>query len=534
MPVVNSIGSSTSKIHEETQKKIRSSGWVALVGAGPGDPGLLTLRGKQLLDQADVIVHDQLLHPELLSYRTNAQYVFVGKSAGHTTLPQPQIEQVLIDLAKSGKGVVRLKGGDPFTFGRGGEECQALAAAGVRFEVVPGVTAAAGAAAYAGIPLTHRDTNSAVLFFTGHAREGVADEETGLAPPLDWSALAKLPALVMYMGVKSLAEVLSKLLAAGLPAETPAAAVQWATWDKQRTVTATAESLAAAVASAGINAPAILFFGKQVLLRDQLDWAGKRPLAGKTVLVTRTGPASSDLRQDLRNFGARVVEAPMLHTLPNPDLATLAPLLLRLNAMDCIVLASWRGVESLKDQLQAAGLDVRALGRAKLAAVGRHTADACWQMLGVRPEIVPQDGGEGSRALLNELQTVGMVTGKRLALIRADVGLAGVAEKLLAGGAAEVIELPVYLSTPASEIPPHAIALLRAGEVDWITFTSGLTARRLIELLGPEKTLLTGIKRVSIGPMTSQTLAELGFPATVQAATSHMGDVADAIVSYQP
>jgi uroporphyrinogen III methyltransferase/synthase len=295
-------------------------GIVYLVGAGPGDPGLITVRGQTLLALADVIVYDALANPRLLETNSDAEKIFVGKRAADHSMPQEQINALLIEKAKAGKRVVRLKGGDPFVFGRGGEECEALAAAGVRFEVVPGVTAAIAAPAYAGIPVTHRDLNSSFTLITGHEREEEYQDPAAVGrgrqpartSDIDWSAIAKLPCVAFYMGVKSLPRICQTLIEHGMPADTPAATIQHGTLPRQRTVVGTLADLPQRVTDAKIAPPALTIVGKVVALRQTLNWFETRPLFGQTIVVTRTRQQASELSAKLEELGADVIEAPTI------------------------------------------------------------------------------------------------------------------------------------------------------------------------------------------------------------------------------
>src|SRR4051794_7563387 len=295
-------------------------GIVSLVGAGPGDPGLLTLRGAELLARADVVVYDYLANPQLLAHcRPGAERIYVGKKAASHSMTQEQINALLVEHGKAGKRVVRLKGGDPFVFGRGGEECEALAAAGIAFEVVPGITAALAAPAYAGIPVTHRDFNSSFTFVTGHEKEEEYKDAQAKnrtpgagASDLDWFAIAKLPCIAFYMGVKSLPRICQKLVEHGMSPDMPAATIRWGTTPRQRTVTGTVATLPERVAAAKLGPPALTIIGHVVELRATMNWFERRPLFGQTVVVTRTRQQASELTDRLTTLGASILEAPTI------------------------------------------------------------------------------------------------------------------------------------------------------------------------------------------------------------------------------
>src|SRR4051794_17017727 len=301
-------------------------GIVYLVGAGPGDPGLITVRGAKLLESADVVVYDYLSNPELLRHCPKAEAIYVGKKAASHSMTQDQINALLVEHGRAGRRVVRLKGGDPFVFGRGGEECEALAAAGMPFEVVPGITAAIAAPAYAGIPVTHRDFNSSFTFITGHEKEEEYKDpdSRGRQPArgssdLDWASIAKLPCLAFYMGVKSLSRICQKLIEHGMAPDTPAATIRWGTTPRQRTVVSTVKNLPTEVGQAGLKPPALTIVGRVVSLRDTLNWFERRPLFGQTVAVTRTRQQASELSQKLADLGADVIEAPTIELASSSD-----------------------------------------------------------------------------------------------------------------------------------------------------------------------------------------------------------------------
>lgn len=498
-------------------------GMVHLVGAGPGDPGLLTVKGAKLLERADVVVYDYLSNPRLLGYCPRAQVVYVGKKAAQHTLTQDEINQLLVDFAKAGKNVVRLKGGDPFVFGRGGEECEFLAKNNVPFEVVPGITAAIGAPAYAGIPVTHRDLNSSFTFITGHEKEEeykdpaarARDVATG-SSDLDWSVIAKLPCIAFYMGVKSLPRICARLIENGMPAETPAAAIRWGTTAKQQTVAATLATLAAEVEKVGLKPPALTIIGKVVSLRPVMNWFESRPLFGQTIVVTRTRQQASDLSDRLSELGADVIEAPTIELAPASDQGQIDHALSRAGEFDWLVFTSANGVEFAKKRLLEIGKDVRALGKVKVAAIGDATAAAIREHLAITPDLSPTRFV--AEALADEFAHRGEIAGKRFLLLRADIARPILVERLIAGGAADVLDIPIYETRIPASLPEPLLAALSAGEVNWITFTSSSTAKNFAQLLGPDYAAkLKNVRLASIGPITTQTLNDLGLPPTIQA-----------------
>ncbi|HYM66575.1 MAG TPA: uroporphyrinogen-III C-methyltransferase, partial [Patescibacteria group bacterium] len=360
-------------------------GVVYLVGAGPGDPGLMTARSLELIATADVVFHDRLIPPGALdSARPGAELIYVGKRPGVPSLLQEEIGERLIEAARAGRSVVRLKGGDPFVFGRGGEEGEALRAAGVEFEVVPGVTAGVAATAYAGIPVTHRDDASAVAFVTGHE-----DPEKG-ETALDWEALAAFPGtLVFYMGVKRLAENAAALIEAGRDPDEPAAAVERGTMTGQRTVTATLSTLAGEVERERIGAPALIVVGPVVGRREALAWLERRPLHGRRVVVTRASAQASGLAATLRELGADVVELPAIRIEPRIEADQVRRAVEDIGDYALICLTSPNGVRLLFEALEKAGLDARALANATVAAIGPGTARALTRR-GIAADVVPE------------------------------------------------------------------------------------------------------------------------------------------------
>jgi uroporphyrinogen III methyltransferase/synthase len=492
-------------------------GVVFLVGAGPGDPGLLTLRGADLLAAADLVVYDALVNPRLLSHAPEAEKIYVGKRASSHSMTQDQINTLLVEHGKAGKNVVRLKGGDPFVFGRGGEECEALAAAGVRFEVVPGITAAIAAPAYAGIPVTHREFNSSFTFLTGHEKEEeYRDSEArtrapGAGSDIDWASIAKLPCVAFYMGVKSLPRICAKLIEHGLSPGTPAATIQSGTTSRQKTVVATVADLPAKIAEAGIKPPAMTIIGKVVSLRQTMNWFETRPLFGQTIIVTRARDQASELTTKLEALGATVLEAPSIELVSVDDTA---PLLAALQqSHDWIIFTSVNGVRFAKQRLFELGLDVRVFGHAKLAAIGEPTAAAIREQLGLKVDLVPKRFV--AEALAEDLLAQFPVAGKSFLLLRADIARPLLKERLQEAGARQVLDIPIYETRPLGEYPPEILAALERGEVNWITFTSSSTVKNFLAAAPGIQT--DRIKLASIGPITSSTMVANGLQPTAEA-----------------
>lgn len=480
---------------------------VYLVGAGPGDPGLLTSRALELIAAADVIVHDRLIPAQALSAaRQDAEVIYAGKEGGGESVAQEEIEALLIEHGRAGKEVVRLKGGDPFVFGRGGEEALTLAAAGIAFEIVPGVTAGVAAPAYAGIPVTHREQASAVAFVTGH--EDPAKPELAL----DWDALARFPGtLVMYMGVRRLEAIAARLLAAGRPGAEPAAVIERGTFSDQRAVTGTLETIAGLASEAAVRPPALAVFGRVVALGERLEWFGKGPLARLSVAVTRARAQASGLASRLRGLGATVVEAPAIRIVPldGPPPA--------LDRYDLVCLTSANGVRLLFERLAAQGRDARALAGRRVAAIGPGTAGALREH-GVIADVVPERFvAEG---LVEALADVPV----RRALIARASEARSVLPEALASRGAEVDELALYetLAEPLTEQQ-----LTAAERANYVTFTSSSTVRFFLEGGGK---LGDGTRIVSIGPVTSATLREHGLEPHVEAARHDLDGLVQALL----
>jgi uroporphyrinogen III methyltransferase/synthase len=495
-------------------------GRVFLVGAGPGDPGLLTARAQELIAQADTILYDRLIPADALEgARADAELLFVGKEGGGESVPQEQTEALLVERARAGRQVVRLKGGDPFVFGRGGEEALALRAAGIPFEVVPGITAGVAAAAYAGIPVTHRGLASAVALVTGHEDPG----KDGAA--LDWPALAAFPGtLVFYMGVRHLPHIATSLMAAGRPPAEPAAVVERGTLPAQRTVTGTLATIAARAQVEGVRPPSVTVVGAVAELAEHLAWRAPLPLSGRTVAVTRARAQASGLARRLSELGAEVVQAPVIRIRPLPaavpvsydvDASSPAPgpatasLPLDLSPYDLVCLTSPNGVACLFERLAACDppADARALAGARVAAIGPGTARALAEH-GISADVVPE------RFVAESLvQALAEIPVTRALIARAREARDVLPDALRTRGAAvEVLEL---YETVAEPLSPLALAAARAA--DYITFTSSSTVRFFLAAAGGTADLSSTTRIVSIGPVTSATLREHGMEPHVEA-----------------
>jgi uroporphyrinogen III methyltransferase/synthase len=511
-----------------------ATGTVYLVGAGSGDPGLITVRGMELLQRADVVVYDALANPLLLKHCPQAQPIYVGKRAASHSMTQEQINAVLIEHGKKpGNRVVRLKGGDPFVFGRGGEECEALFDAGIKFEVVPGITAAIAAPAYAGIPVTHRDLNSSFTFLTGHEKEEqykddqAKTREAGAGSDVDWKSIARLPCIAFYMGVKSLPRISASLIENGMSPDTPAATIQWGTHPTQRTIVGTVATLPALVAKAKITPPAMTIIGQVVKLREKLNWFETRPLFGQTIIVTRTRDQASELSQQLADLGANVLEAPTIELVPIDDPAIVSTPL-NDGPWDWLIFTSKNGVSCTKQKLFEAGLDVRAFGSAKIATVGEATAAAVRDELGLKVDLCPEEFV--AEALADALSSTDGIRGKRFLLFRAEIARTVLIERLNAGCAATVRDVAIYQTKSPDALLPEVTQALANYTVQWITFTSSSTAKNFVALLGPDyKNQLAGIRLASIGPITTATVKELGLSPAVEANPHTVQGVVNAI-----
>ena len=512
------------------------NGIVYLVGAGPGDPGLLTLRGAQLIKRAEVLVYDYLASPRILDLApAGCRRVYVGKMSGHHAKTQDEINDLLIRQAKEGRVVVRLKGGDPYVFGRGGEEAQELRRAGVVFEVAPGVSSTVAAAAYAGIPLTHRDFSSQAVLVTGHEK---ADQEKageqfspdsaepgelhhrhdGVKPLRghDWQALARMGTISMVMGVRNLSHICQNLIEAGKPADTPAALIQWGTTTRQRTLVATLADLAPKAEAARIGPPALFVAGGVVSLRDQLNWFESRPLFGQRILVTRSREQASRLSGVLEELGAEVWERPTIAIEPIVDHMYLKTTFDRLPDCDWLVFTSPNGAQIFLKNLFDDGADARALAGLQIAAVGPGTAEAL-KPFGLKPDLVP--GEYVAESLLAALRARN-VSGKKIILARALDGRDILPDGLAEAGA-QVTDLAVYKTV--NPVWPEPLP----GVPDLVTFTSSSTAAGLAGMIPPEER--KNYPAASIGPVTTRTARELGFPVAVEAEKSTVDSLVLAI-----
>lgn len=500
------------------------AGSVSLIGAGPGDPSLISLKAAVRIVQADAVVHDALANKALLQLASDkAERIYVGKRAGAHKMAQEQINDLLVELAKAGKRVARLKGGDPLIFGRGSEEAERLAHEGVPFEIVPGITAAAGAAAYAGIPLTDRRHTSTLTFVTGH------EDPTKEDSSIDYAALAKMGSLVLYMGLRTLPQHARSLIAAGMRPDTPAAVVSRATLPQQRSVVGTIQDIAGKAEAAGIVAPALTLIGGAVSLRETISWFERLPLFGRTVAVTRTRHQVSALAARLAALGANVIEAPTIELAPGEP-GPIDEALRNLSRYSWLIVTSVNGVEALVRQMRQRGLDARALGHLRIGAIGSATAESLGRYF-LQADVVPD--AFVAEALATALQKADAFAGKRVLLFRADIARPALTHALQQLGAI-CDDVSAYKIGKPAGLPAELAEALTAGRLNWITFTSSSTFSNLRELLGPNaEKHLRDVKIASIGPVTSEALRNAGLEPTVEAKPYTVEALVEAIVAEE-
>ncbi len=500
-------------------------GKVYLVGAGPGDPGLLTLKGLECLKRADLILYDGLVNPLLLRHTTaRAERTSRSQSPSDRLLKQNEINQRLIDAARVGKTVVRLKGGDPFIFGRGSEEATALAKARIPYEIVPGITAATAAGAYAGISMTHREFASAVAFVTGHE-----DPSKG-QPSLDYSVLAAFPGtLVFYMGLHKIETIVESLLQAGKAPLTPAIVISRATYPDQRTVAAPLHELVAAVRVASLHAPSLIIVGECVSLREEIAWFEHLPLIGKRIGITRPVEQAATVIAQCLELGAQPVLLPTIQILPPADWNQVDAMLERLNEFDWLIFTSVNGVHGLLRRLWEAGHDLRRLATIKVAVIGTATA-AALNDYHLRADLVPDSFR--AEALAEALSP--HVSGKRILWARASRGRDVLPSKLETAGA-RVEQLVVYQNVDVDALPAAELHRIENGNLDWIGLSSPSIARSLKSLLTPAALAAIGqsVQLASISPVTTEAAKEVGLPIRVEAETYTWDGILDAISSTE-
>ncbi len=504
----------------ESKSKAKN-GKVYLVGAGPGDLGLVTLRAQECIEAADVIAYDHLANPEMLNWaRDDAEIIYAGKQAGEHSLSQQEINALLVEKAREGKEVVRLKGGDPFVFGRGAEEAKAIVDAGIEFEIVPGITSAIAGPAYAGIPVTHRAENSHVTFFTGH--EDPAKAESAI----DYAALAKLGGTqVMLMGVDRLGPITREMLKQGVREDLPVALVRRATTGRQETLTGNLKDIAQRAVASGFEAPAVAVFGEVVALRESLNWYEKRPLSGKRIVVTRTRKQASALSEKLRVLGAQVIELPTIRIEPPTDLRAFAELVQDAHIYDWIVFTSANGVEAFFEVFYKLYDDAREIGAARIAAIGPATAQRV-KDFHLHIDLQPEEFV--AEAVTREFRKQGSVENLRILLVRAEKARDVLPKELSALGAI-VDEAFAYRTVPETRDTTGARQQLAKEGADLITFTSSSTVENFLALGLPWP---KGIKVASIGPVTSKTARDHGLKIDIEARRHDIEGLVQAIREF--
>jgi uroporphyrinogen III methyltransferase/synthase len=497
--------------------KKENKGICILAGAGPGDIGLVTLRAREAVEQADVVVYDYLCNPEILKWvPAGAEIVFAGKKSGQHTLSQEEINQFLVKKTKEGKRVVRLKGGDPFVFGRGGEEAETLAAAGLPFEIVPGISSAIAVPAYAGIPLTHRDFASAFTVFTGH--EDPAKQET----VIDYKALiAGKGTLVMLMGMERLASVVPELLENGAVPSLPVALIRWGTTGRQQTLIGELGSIVKA--AVGFEPPAIAVFGRVVKLRDKLSWFERRPLFGRRIVVTRTRKQASELSAKLRILGADVYELPTIRVEPPDNLMDFGELVRDVFQYDWVIFTSVNGVDAFFDMFYRLYDDARSVGNVKIAAIGPATAQRI-KSFHLSVDLQPKEFI--AEAIVDGLLELGSVENLKFLVVRA-LGSREVLPKRLAELGGIVDEATAYKTVPETNDTSGALERFQSEGADLVTFTSSSTVENFLALKLPWPAQM---KTASIGPITSETMRKNGLPVDVEAARYDVDGLVSAVL----
>jgi uroporphyrinogen III methyltransferase/synthase len=496
-------------------------GHCVLAGAGPGDPGLITVRAKACIERADAVVYDALCHPGFLDWaKPDAEIIFAGKRAGDHKMQQDEINALLVTLIEAGKYVVRLKGGDPFVFGRGGEEAVALSAAGLSYEVVPGVSSAIAAPAYAGIPVTHRGRASTVTFFTGHKMP-----EPGAVLEAFGRLVATGGTTVMLMGIERLDEIAAELIRAGASGSMPAAVVRWGTTGMQRTVTGELETIAGRVRDAGLTAPAVLVLGEVVRLREEMNWFESRPLFGKRIVVTRTRRQASGLSGALRDLGADVIELPTIRIEPPADERQFIEMVADAHGYDWLVFTSANGVEAFFRRFFQIYKDAREIGGVRIAAIGSATASRVADFH-LQVDLAPEKSvAEG---LLDAFKESGSVENERILIVRPESAREVLAEGLMKRGAI-VDEAVAYRTVPERDGAAAGLARLREEGADLVTFTSSSTVENFLALDPPRP---PAYGTASIGPITSATLREHGLPVDIEAARHDIAGLVEAIKGW--
>lgn len=498
------------------------TGIVYLVGAGPGDPGLITVKGLECIKKGDVILYDYLVNISLINnVRKDAELIYVGKQGGDHTLSQDEINQLIVDKAKGGKVIVRLKGGDPYVFGRGGEECLFLLEHNIAFEVVPGITAAIATPNYAGIPVTFRKYTSTFGLITGH------EDPTKPGSDVDWEKISTgIGTLTFYMGVKNLPYIVKQLTTHGRAKDTPVAVIRWGTRSKQETVVGTLETIVDVAKN--IKAPAITIVGEVVSLRDKLNWFEKKKLFGKTIIVTRSRAQASEFSEKLIDLGAEVLEFPTIDIAAPDDFKPMDDQINQLESIDWIIFTSVNGVDAFFDRICDLGKDIRELKGVKICAIGPATAQ---RVKDVRLKVDCQPPKYVAESIVESLKEMEEIKGKRFLMPRADIARSFLPKALIDLGA-EVSDVVAYKTIMAEPRDLKVVDKLKSGEIDYVTFTSSSTARNFVEIIGKENVpeISENTKFASIGTITTETAKKLGMDITIEAEEFTIPGLVDAII----
>ncbi len=501
------------------------TGKVYLIGAGPGDPGLITVKGLECVKKADVIIYDYLANERLLDHRRpEAELIYVGKQGGRHTLPQGEINSLIVKRAKEGKIVTRLKGGDPFIFGRGGEEAEELVDNGIPFEIVPGVTAATAVPTYAGIPLTHREHTASVAFVTGH------EDPTKPESKVHWEKIATgIGTLVFFMGMKNLHSIVDNLVANGRKPETPVALIQWGTRTDQRVVTGTLQDIEPKVKAAKLGPPAIIVVGEVVKLREKLNWYESKPLFGKRIVVTRSRDQASVFAELLINAGATTIEFPTIDVVPPASWEELDRAIAEIEGYQWIIFTSANAIRFFFERLRNLGRDLRILKGVNLCVVGSKTAEAL-EAHGLRPDLVPSEfKAEGVLAALGGIK----VKGHRFLIPRAKVARELIPDKLREQGAEVTVATAYENMRPAADLE-RVQKLFEENKIAAVTFTSSSTVHNFVEILGQKeyKKLMAGVVVACIGPVTAKTAEEYGMKTDIMPRDYTIPALVEAMVEF--
>jgi len=497
-----------------------AEGKVYLIGAGPGDPGLISVKGLEYLKRADVVVYDNLVNKRLLrNVRYGAEVIYVGKRPGQHTFDQKLINKLLVEKAAQGKVVVRLKGGDPFIFGRGGEEALALSESGVRFEIIPGITAATAVPAYAGIPVTHRGVTSTVAFITGHETPLKGESH------IDWSKISTgIGTLIFFMGVKNLKNIVDNLIRHGRREDTPVAIVRWGTLPEQRVITARLKDIVQIAEKEGIEPPALIIVGEVVKLREKLNWFESKPLFGKRVLVTRSRTQASKLVDLLEEYGAEAIEVPTIKFECPEGSNSLNEVINQIKEFEWLIFTSVNGVKSFFKRFFSLKKDIRELSDIKIASIGPVTKDEI-ESFYLKVDFQPSE--YVADCFIEEFIKNNDVKNKNILLVRADKARDYIEKELINSGA-NVTSVVGYRTLPEDSKSSELLEVVERGEVDWVTFTSSSTVRNFFNMYQGSKKF----KIASIGPITSRTIRELGFSPDVEAEEHTIPGLVKAVLDY--